>query len=428
MRSKLSIAALLLLSTPVSAGPIDNIPVGHWYQVPNSHLRDAEKPPSAYADWDGSRSLTYERIGAVEGVSAVINDWSGGAFDSQRDRLIVWGGGHCGYAGNEIYVFDLNRANSSPGAPAWIRVNDPYETIDGMSMCNGSGGTSIQDSGYYPFPGQPTTPNPQAPRSRHSYEYLEYLPNIDRFCSVGSRASFPTNGAAYPSQKVQFDCFDFGTGLWERRADATAYGEASTAYDSSTGHLWAQGSMGSESGSTLSEYNPNTNTWTVHGSRVVLNDALTMEIDPTRGILLVIGSGDTANHVWYDIRQGGSLAANSLNTSGANGIEFARAPGLAYDPVADRFVAWDGGADVYVLDWDAQTWTRITPAAANTVTPTGAATQGTFGRFRYSPSKNVFVVVNSVDQDVYMYRLTLGSGSNPDTIPPAVPTGLVVLP
>ena len=72
--------------------------------------------------------------------------------------------------------------------------------------------------------------------------------------------------------------------------------------------------------------------------------------------------------------------------------------------------------------------TTSTAAAANTVTPTGASTQGTFGRFRYSPSKNVFVVVNSVDQDVYVYRLTLGSGSNPDTIPPAAPTGLVVIP
>ena len=89
MRSKLSIAALLLLSTPVSAGPIDNIPVGHWYQVPNSHLRDAEKPPSAYADWDGSRSLTYERIGAVEGVSAVINDWSGGIVRESGTGLWV---------------------------------------------------------------------------------------------------------------------------------------------------------------------------------------------------------------------------------------------------------------------------------------------------------------------------------------------------
>ena len=31
---------------------------------------------------------------------------------------------------------------------------------------------------------------------------------------------------------------------------------------------------------------------------------------------------------------------------------------------------------------------------------------GTFGRFRYVPSKNVFVLYNAVNQNVFIYRLT----------------------
>jgi hypothetical protein len=34
--------------------------------------------------------------------------WGGGAHDTKRDRLIVWGGGHGDYGGNELYAFDVN--------------------------------------------------------------------------------------------------------------------------------------------------------------------------------------------------------------------------------------------------------------------------------------------------------------------------------
>jgi len=47
--------------------------------------------------------------------------WSGGAFDTTRDRLVVWGGGHADYPGNELYVFDL-------GTLRWQRLTDPSPT------------------------------------------------------------------------------------------------------------------------------------------------------------------------------------------------------------------------------------------------------------------------------------------------------------
>jgi len=39
------------------------------------------------------------------------------------------------------------------------------------------------------------------------------------------------------------------------------------------------------------------------------------------------------------------------------------------------------------------------------VVPTNPAATGTYGRWRYSPRYNVFIVVNSVKQNVFAYRL-----------------------
>jgi hypothetical protein len=54
----------------------------------------------------------------------------------------------------------------------------------------------------------------------------------------------------------------------------------------------------------------------------------------------------------------------------------------------------------------------VTPAATNTV-PASKLTRessGTWGRFRYIPSKNAFIVVNSTSGHVFFYKLSPGEG------------------
>src|SRR5690348_5168166 len=104
-----SLAATILLTAACAAsadpvasraperGTLDRLVApGQWYAVPRSHLLDAvpaESQAEGLRGWTGPRSIT----GA----------WSGGSFDVKRERLLVWGGGHSDYAGNEIYAFDL---------------------------------------------------------------------------------------------------------------------------------------------------------------------------------------------------------------------------------------------------------------------------------------------------------------------------------
>ncbi len=84
--------------------------------------------------------------------------------------------------------------------------------------------------------------------------------------------------------------------------------------------------------------------------------------------------------------------------------------GLAYDPVLEKIVAWGGGADVYILDLAVSParWEKISPAAGNTVIPTPDTRWGTYGRWRYIPSKGVFIGVNATDEQVYFYKMDRG--------------------
>ena len=91
-------------------------------------------------------------------------------------------------------------------------------------------------------------------------------------------------------------------------------------------------------------------------------------------------------------------------------------PGLAYDPVNDRIVAWNGGDTVYSLNLDNNVWTPITYSGGPT-----AMDNGTYKRWSYSPSLNAFVSYNSVDSDGYVLLLTVGTQ---DSTPPARPRGL----
>jgi len=73
--------------------------------------------------------------------------------------------------------------------------------------------------------------------------------------------------------------------------------------------------------------------------------------------------------------------------------------------VSDRIVAWAGGGAVYDLNLDTRVWTRHLPLNAPNPggDPTAAGWNG--ARWQYVPSKNVFVVVNDIDDSTYFYKL-----------------------
>ena len=77
--------------------PVVNLPTGlGWDRIPNTKLRAVCPTP------DSVSSFSYPGS-----CSAVIGAWSGAVADTKRQRLLIWGGGHNDYYGNEVYSLNL---------------------------------------------------------------------------------------------------------------------------------------------------------------------------------------------------------------------------------------------------------------------------------------------------------------------------------
>jgi len=354
----------LLLSSPVEGtGPTGDVArdiaalrAGQWYEIPNSHLIDVAPNPLP----DGS-------------ISGVIGAWSSGAYDTKRDRLIVWGGGHGDYSGNEIYAFSLKTFT-------WTRVTDPS-----------------------PFwPGDPNnsaerTQHPDgSPITRHTYDYLDYIPPpVDRFFCGGGAVLW--RGGQFGDETTYL--FDFDAKKWSAGSDDPSRGTGSTCAVAPDGTVWQHGAR--EPYNYLSAYDPVHDVWTKHA---VYKDgwfgyARGAGIEPRKMKYVVVGAGDT--WVWDLLRPDESGVR--LSTRGDTGAEDSNYPGIDFDQVTGRMVCWNGGAGVYSLDLDTATWTRHNTQGVGT-TPPGASGSGTNGRWRYAPNLNLFVCVNGVRENVFVYR------------------------
>ncbi|WNM63965.1 fibronectin type III domain-containing protein [Candidatus Nitrospira neomarina] len=360
-----------------NAGILDNLKAGEWYEVPNSKIR----------------ALVPSPIAPGNGPENIILAWNSGAYDTKRDRYLVTGGGHNDYGGNEIYAFNMNTLAWSiahPQSPNIPAINGPCSEI-------------------YPD---------GKPAQRHTYDGLEYLPNVDKFWMHGGSLHCGTGSSSQATWML-----DFNTLQWQQKAKLPYDSrlEMVTAFDPSSGHVFM---AGQNSWQNLLEYDPISDKWTVR-SNASLGGPQTATIDSKRRLFVSIGGG---NVFAYNLNNSGIIQRQTLSTSGATNMVSANYPGVDYDPVSDRIVAWHGGANVYTLNMDTLVWTKH--ITTNSVIPTSAPHQGTFNRWRYVPSKNVFIVVNSIDENVYIYKLST-SGNTPtppppssDTTPPSIPSAL----
>jgi hypothetical protein len=241
------------------------------------------------------------------------------------------------------------------------------------------------------------------------YNMLQYVPALDRICSFGTAVLYSSGQYALMSTL----CFDQTTLRWEQKAAPLGARTGSyTALDPVTGHIWQHGTAINY---FLEEYDPVANTWTKRSSMYGQYEyTTTAVIDPVHRQLVVIpgclGSNQTVctnmpSGYTFDISRTGTLVSQPLSMVGAEAIAMGKfSPGIDYDPGTGLLVAWNGGADVYTLDMATRTWTRAQPAPENTVVPTNPTPTGTYGRWRYSPRYNVFVLVNSVNENVFVYR------------------------
>lgn len=383
---KLAAAGALWLHGAAGVGPagaaVPELRPGHWVEVPNSRLRAVAPAASPGGN-----------------VAKAVEAWSGGALDTKRNQLLVWGGGHSNYAGNEVYAFQLNEMR-------WARLSDPSPADDSKA---------------------PVYPDGQ-PRSRHTYNYIEYVAAWDRLVSFGGSGPWPRGGGEFTREISEFD-FDRRTWVTGARPPVPPGGSMIAAIartDPSSGDVYfIPGAR-----AALMRLDTRSQQWHGGWGRGYLTAHATAAIDPARRVMVAVGKGasDGGGQIWLWDLDEPSAPTNLLGrTTGDRSVEKAMAPGFVYHPASRKFVAWIGGTDVYTFDPERLEWRRVPAAIDNAVDPGPQSLRGTYGRFQYVERLDAFVLVNDVDQNVFLFRPDFGAATDASSGVGALPPGISLL-
>lgn len=355
-------------TTLASSGGGGGLPTSlGWYQIPNTTIQAVA--PSA---------STYPEIQGNEGPSAVVADWSGALEDTKRSAMIIWGGGHSGYFGNELYSLNLT---ANPISLTRITTPSHGSAVTGAPSC-------------------PEAYTDGLPAARHTYNGLWHLANQDTYYMAG--AGLPGCG----SFSNAIWSFDPTTLAWKNLNTAPGPHPAQNgsvpqqAYDSVTGLVYE---VEANTGIFWS-YSPTTNAWTslANVTGCYKLNATTV-IDPGRRLYFCIGNGG-----FWKVSLNSPYTITDIQTaSGCSALISASGPGFDYDPLQKVLVGWAGGNTVYVYNPDTNNCTAQTY-------PNGPSTpqaNGTYGRWKFFPSVGVFALVNAWDQNAWALRIDAVSGS-----------------
>ncbi len=164
-------------------------PQGGWVQVNSNKFSDAWASVAQGGLPDGS----YSNPGAI------VQAWSSVAWDSNRGQLLLWGGGHANYMGNEVYQWQ-----GSTGT--WSRGSLP---------------TRLEQ--YTPTSSTFFTVDNASPQSAHTYDNSVFAPVNDMFVTFGGAAF--NSGGNFSVKGADGNPAPAGPWLWDpTKADANKVG------------------------------------------------------------------------------------------------------------------------------------------------------------------------------------------------------------
>lgn len=372
MRLLCTVLFLLLYMPAAPAHAVANIAEiihsmqpGTWRELSDTHMSAVFPPKAGHPAW------------GVEGPRAIVDDWGGAAFDTKRNTLLITGGGHAAYGGNEVYEFSLEDLR-------WRRVTDPSRYMPDPRFAD------KKQSGNY------VRTLDGSPISSHTYDGLQYLPGLGKMFMFGG--SQYRQGYNYDQHAYLFDATKF---KWSQGAVAPHYViQVASAYDSRRERVLVTYATG------LMAYYPANDEWRVISSGERSDYERVADYDPLHDLFVEVGQ---RKHpvVYYALGGGGGRHAAPIQGD----LDFAKVPrpGVAYDSRQRVFVIWGGSRQVWVLD--PATWkvTRLDNAGGDAPSWRGAngkpKNHGTYSRWQYVPDYDVFIGYNSARDNVWLYRL-----------------------
>jgi chitodextrinase len=349
-----------------------------WYQIPNTTM--------------SSIAPTYSDIQAVQGATCVVDCWGSGLADTKRQRLIVWGGGHNGYYGNEVYSLNLT---ANPITMTLLHDASHGTALSNLSTCPDAWADGL-------------------PAPRHTGGGLEYLPTQD---------VYHTHGWGLPP------CGGFGDGMWWFNPNTNSWLPEKNPAEPNGPHPDSDGSVGNEAYDSMSDaiyrfevngtafysYSPASNAWTqlqAYGSGCAGTRSMGV-VDPVRRFYICSRNSGG----FWKVSLSSPYTETQLSPSGCGGLTTDGGAGMAYDSTQGLIVFWQGGDTVYEYNPDTNSCSSVTYAGG----PGATAANGTYGRFRYFPALGVFAVVNRFKQNAYALRLTAsGTGGTSGPVISAV--------
>jgi hypothetical protein len=93
-------------------------PMAAQHNIPKRD--DQTYPPSGQPRLDHLPDNRWVLL-ADPGRAAPTRTWGGATFDTDREQILYWGGGHCGYGGSDVDMYDVaaHTWRSSDGAPEY---------------------------------------------------------------------------------------------------------------------------------------------------------------------------------------------------------------------------------------------------------------------------------------------------------------------
>jgi hypothetical protein len=414
-------------------------PEGGWVKASTNHYSDAW-PTGA----DAVQLDSYKFPGAI------VKSWSSFAWDSSGGKLMLWGGGHANYVGNEMYLWD--------GATGkWERGSLPSK-IDAKGFVIGG----------------------DAPQSAHTYDNNIYLPINDMFLTFGGAAS-PHGGNFQKTDGINVS--RAGPYLWDpAKADPNKVGGSTgsgwnTSNIAQGGNMWID-RQGHWTGSEAPSYiNASTAYRSENGKDVVyltadshasgrpslyrytLGDVRNGGEDTWEGIgrsfntagYQSAGTIDSAHNLYiktalvtgkytsdltvWDLDKANAVEAHKnpdigINLVNEDGSDFKVNGhyGIDYDSAHNTIVLWDGkdgGGSVWsakvITDADGNigtntTWTISKIESSTASHPEGNFGTGVLGKWHYDESLGAFIAMDELsneggaawDAAVWLYKPVAG--------------------
>lgn len=366
-------------------------PLNTWGVVPTTNvLADLNPRNNPLLNPVFPSKPEWEALGSF---TAIVSAWCGATYNADLSEIrIPLIAGHADYAGGESYNIYLKSE-----APTWVMMHPPTGALpDAVITDDGQENTGLYANGR--------------PRAIHTYNKCIWVPTYGHLVVPQGNCSVAANGGTLRALHFNQD-----TGLMDLfGADLGVgspgdYSGGATCWDDSRQCVWIR-RVGT---GRFHRYFPASNTWQADVSNsIAVSGNNAMEYIPEHDCIVWL------NTTFSDAGEVGVLncATGVITRKAVSGtVVGTNLRGLSQPRRinSNQFAFWHNATnttDINVLEFDtdpiAGNWSvsQLPVDVSNVVTPTVAASNGTYGRFIHDDKLGIFAVINAVSQPIYFYR------------------------